>query len=205
MPYSREHKQRTRARIVEAARVLFNRHGFERVTIDQIMAKAGLTRGGFYAHFDDKQMLFTEAVSSFLNGRGAVWRDQAGVVPTAGTVEMARRMVDSYLSRQHLEDIDGQCPMIALSSDAARLGPEVRESYQSLLTAMVQLFEANLAGSDSEPRKSALKLAALCVGGMILARTLPESPLAEEVRTAAHEAAQTSCQDFDEPLRRART
>ena len=71
MPYSTEHKQRTRARIVEAARVLFNRHGFEQVSIDQVMKSAGLTRGGFYNHFRNKEELYAEAIASFLMGRGS--------------------------------------------------------------------------------------------------------------------------------------
>src|SRR5262249_42307870 len=58
VPYPAEHKFRTRARIVESARRLFNRHGFEQVSIDQIMAGAGLTRGGFYHHFGSKDELF---------------------------------------------------------------------------------------------------------------------------------------------------
>lgn len=198
MPYSKDHKARTRARIIEAARVLFNRHGFERVTIDQIMGEAGLTRGGFYAHFSGKEELFAEAMTSFLTGRGAEWRRDAGVDPEAREVEMARRMVDAYLSSRHLEDLDGQCPMIALSSDAARIGPEVRESYEKLLTAMVWLFETNIAGKSVTPRHDALAMAALCVGGMILARTLPSSPLATEVRKAAHSAALRFCETGEE-------
>ncbi len=51
MPYSSEHKQKTRAKIVESARILFNRHGFQDVTIDMVMENAGLTRGGYYNHF----------------------------------------------------------------------------------------------------------------------------------------------------------
>ena len=54
MPYSPQHREKTRARIVESARMLFNRHGFEDVTIDMVMGDAGLTRGGFYNHFDSK-------------------------------------------------------------------------------------------------------------------------------------------------------
>ncbi len=193
MPYSKDHKARTRARIVEAARVLFNRHGFDRVTIDGVMGEAGLTRGGFYSHFSSKEELFAEAMTSFLTGRGAQWRREAGVEPEAGEAEMARRMVDAYLSSRHLEDLDGQCPMIALSSDAARIGPEVRASYEKLLTAMVWLFETNIAGKSASPRSDALAMAALCVGGMILARTLPASPLVTEVRQAAHAAALSFC------------
>ena len=70
MPYSANHKRATRARIVEAARILFNRHGFEGVTIDAIMEAVGLTRGGFYNHFRNKEELYGVAVASFLTGRG---------------------------------------------------------------------------------------------------------------------------------------
>src|SRR6187549_726207 len=65
MPYAADHKEKTRARIVDSARVLFNRHGFESVSIDDVMKNAGLTRGGFYHHFTSKQSLYAAAVSSF--------------------------------------------------------------------------------------------------------------------------------------------
>ena len=66
MPYSPTHKERTRAKVVECARILFNRHGFDGVTIDMVMEQAELTRGGFYYHFKSKEELFAAAVSSFL-------------------------------------------------------------------------------------------------------------------------------------------
>lgn len=185
MPYSSKHKQRTRARIVEAARIQFNRHGFEQVTIDQVMEAAGLTRGGFYNHFRSKEELYREAIASFLMGRGAVWRAEAGVDPTCPTQEMAMQMVTSYLSDGHLDDLDGQCPMIALPSDVARANPAVREAYQVLLESMVSLFESCLGSKRLETRSEALALAALCVGGMTLARALPDSSLAREIRAAA--------------------
>jgi TetR/AcrR family transcriptional regulator, transcriptional repressor for nem operon len=65
MPYTAEHKARTRARIIEKARVMFNRRGFEQVSIDDIMREAGRTRGGFYNHFASKDELYSEAVRSF--------------------------------------------------------------------------------------------------------------------------------------------
>lgn len=97
--------------------------------------------------------------------------------------------MDAYLSRRHLDDLDGQCPLIAYATDAARAGPRVRESYRRLVEAMVWLFENNLDGEESDRRRRALSLTALCVGGMILARTLPESEIVEDVRLAAHSAA----------------
>jgi TetR/AcrR family transcriptional repressor of nem operon len=186
MPYTARHKQRTRERIVECARILFNRHGFENVTIDMVMEHAELTRGGFYNHFKSKEELFAAAVSSFLMGRGAKWRADAGIDPTHPTREAAAQMVQGYLSKEHLGDLDGQCPMIALPSDAARSSPEVQAAYQLLLDSVVGLFENSLTGPKSKRRQTALSLAALCVGGMVLARTLPDSRLAESVRGAAH-------------------
>jgi len=189
MPYGPDHKPRTRARIVECARILFNRHGFESVSIDMVMEEAGLTRGGFYNHFRSKEELFAAAVSSFLMGRGASWRAAAGVDAAAPAPQMAAQMIAGYLSPEHLDDLDGQCPMIALPSDVARASPDVKGAYEALLTAMVGLFESSLAEKEGA-RTRALVLAALCVGGMVLARTLPQSALAEAVREAAHDEAQ---------------
>ncbi len=189
MPYSAEHKQQTRERIVESARILFNRHGFADVTIDSIMAEAGLTRGGFYTHFKNKEQLFSEAVARFLLGRGAQWRDEFGVTTAESGYDMAKQMIDGYLSPDHLGDLDGQCPMIALPSDVAREKPAVRKSYEQLFTAMVSLFENNLDDGKSDKRQQALSVAALCVGGMVLARSLASESLANEVRVAARQMA----------------
>lgn len=185
MPYSKEHKRQVRARIVEAARRLFNRHGFDNVTIDALMAEAGLTRGGFYAHFASKEDVFAAATASFLTGRGAQWRDEAGVDPMAGDSAMAQRMVAAYLSREHLEQVEAQCPLIAYATDVARAGPQVRESYRDLLAAMVGLYETNSSETGGRARQRALSLAALTVGGMVIARALPGEPIAEEIRSAA--------------------
>lgn len=186
MPYTAAHKQSTRARIVECARILFNRHGYDNVTIDMVMADAKLTRGGFYNHFKSKDELFAAAVSSFLMGRGAQWRAEAGIDPAGPTRQAARQMLAGYLSKKHLGDLDGQCPMIALPSDVARSSPEVQDAYQQLLVGMVGLFENSLPGPRPAARRKALVLAALSVGGMVLARTLPNSKLAESVRSAAY-------------------
>ena len=188
MPYSAAHREKTRARIVEAARILFNRHGFQNVTIDQIMREAGLTRGGFYNHFKTKEALFSEAVSSFLMGRGAEWREEAGVDLSNLKPEMAGQMIDAYLSSKHLGDIEGQCPMIALPSDVARANPETQAAFQQLLTAMVWLLETAISPKNANRRRCS-------VSGRLVRRrhgsrrTLPSSDLAEEVRAATHRTA----------------
>jgi len=190
MPYSAEHKTDVRRRIVEQARIMFNRDGFTAVSIDQLMAGVGLTRGGFYNHFNNKEELYAEAVASFLGGRGKTWRDEAGVDPENGGPETVKAMIDSYLSPEHLKDVDGQCPLIALPSDVARGSPEVRAAYGSLLQAMSWLFENNLDERRPDKRREkALALSALCVGGMVLSRTLDDTVLAEGIRVAARNSA----------------
>ena len=96
MPYTAAHKQQTRERIVECARVLFNRYGYDNVSIDKVMEDAELTRGGFYNHFKSKEELFAAAVSSFLMGRGAQWRAEAGVEPAGPPRKAARQMLAGY-------------------------------------------------------------------------------------------------------------
>jgi hypothetical protein len=78
---------------------------------------------------------------------------------------------------------------VALPSDVSRSNRQVQAAYQRLLEAMVGLFEGSLAGAKRKKRQTALTLAALSVGGVVLARTLPDSELAEAVRSAAHEGA----------------
>lgn len=185
MPYSADHKRRTRAHIVETARKLFNTHGFKGVSIDMIMESAGLTRGGFYNHFENKEGLYAEAVESFLMGRGAQWRAEAGIDQNNLKPEMAKQMIMSYLSEEHLDDIDGQCPLIALPSDVARASPNVQQSYKMLLEAMSGLLEHTMGLADKGNRRDALSLTALCIGGMVVARSLPDDELASEVRNSA--------------------
>jgi len=65
MPYAEGHRSETKKKIVNSARRLFNRHGFENVSVDLIMSGAGLTRGGFYSYFDSKSDLYAEVLGCF--------------------------------------------------------------------------------------------------------------------------------------------
>lgn len=186
MPYTAEHKRHTRARIVESARELFNRKGFVDVSIDEIMARAGLTRGGFYSHFKAKEDLFVEAVMQYMHFDPTTRWEGVYFDRNREGKARARQMVDAYLSQQHLDDLEGHCPLIALPSDVARATPRVKQAYGQLLEAMAGIFASSLADEAPEARRRGLALAALCVGGMVLARTIEDEPFRREVREAAH-------------------
>ncbi|WP_419908159.1 TetR/AcrR family transcriptional regulator [Hoeflea sp.] len=181
MPYTAEHKQETRKRIVESAHQLFNRRGFAGVSIDEIMARAGLTRGGFYNHFTAKEDLYAETLLAYSQRRAD---DNAGL-PECGP-ETARHMVNRYVSRVHLDDLDDNCPLMALPSDVAHAGGAARAAYEAVLETMVSFFEMNLEARDGlSPREQALALSATCVGAMVLARTIDNSELEDEICKAA--------------------
>lgn len=187
MPYTADHKQQTRVRIVECARELFNLRGFSDVTIDEIMGRAGLTRGGFYNHFGTKEELFVEAIASYLNFDPAQrWKDVNFDATLCGEA-FARQMVNTYLSRTHLRDREGHCPMIALASDASRAGARVRSAFRKLVEHMAGILGNGVRAADAAERQSrGLAIAALCVGGMVLARTIDDDALGDKIREAAH-------------------
>jgi AcrR family transcriptional regulator len=177
MPYPADHRERTRERIVRAARVLFNRHGFDRVSIDDVMKHAGLTRGGFYRHFDSKSDLYAEAISFAI--ADTPWSRWDGVDVDFSAADAAQQLVHAYLSEQHLDDIDASCPMVALPSEVSRADPKVKRAFEGVFMQMVQLLEHAL-----RDRSRALAIAGICVGGMVVARGIADAKLAEELRAA---------------------
>jgi AcrR family transcriptional regulator len=181
MPYAPTHKTHTRQRILEAARGLFTLKGFEQVTIDAVMARAGLTRGGFYNHFRTKDELFCAAVDSYV--RTTPWTE-----PGQTPLELARWFIDFYLSDRMLEQPEAQCPLFALPADVARVGAMPRSAYTQLIRRTAAIFRAALeARPDGEDRANSI--VSLCVGAMLLANTTDDDDLRKSLRRSARASA----------------
>jgi TetR/AcrR family transcriptional repressor of nem operon len=186
MPYSPTHKLQTRQRILESARRLFNTKGFDSVSIDDVMENAGLTHGGFYRHFKDKDELYAEAVRWFLCEEAPKpWRRPG----RNAHKPRALRIVDAYFSLDHFDDNESCCPLISLPSDVTRVGAGVKAAYQDVLEKLVALLQADLDGPEA--RERALSVAALCIGGLVAARGVADPGLARDLRQAAYRQAQT--------------
>jgi len=188
MPYRPEHKAETRARIVEAARRLFNRHGFQQVTIDQVMADAALTRGAFYHHFGSKDDLYAAAVGSFASCNPFVMKMSQAKRPVDDPRRLARMLVDLYLSDEVLDDVDMHCPLYALPSDVARAGLEPQQAYTDLIRNMSHVYRSAMKGVRDAERR-AESMVSLCVGGMVLARTTNDPSLRRSLRASARHQA----------------
>jgi TetR/AcrR family transcriptional regulator, transcriptional repressor for nem operon len=181
MPYPAGHRQATKKKIIDSARRLFNRHGFESVSITQIMAGAALTHGGFYSYFKSKSDLYAEVLSCFFTD--PEWKDcWEGVHVDLSATDVGAQVVNAYLSRQHFEDVENSCPMVALPTDVARSGVTARRAFETVFSAMVDVLQRSLRDTERQCRVTAQVIAALSIGGMVVARTLVDRAHADELR-----------------------
>jgi TetR/AcrR family transcriptional repressor of nem operon len=183
MPYPAGHRTEVKGKIIQSARRLFNRHGFDNVSIHQIMAGAGLTHGGFYSYFKSKSDLYAEVLACFFTD--PEWKSRwEGVEVDMSSADVGPQVVRAYLSRQHFEDVENSCPMIALPSDVARSGKSAKRAFETVFKAMVSVLERSSTGNGRPRPTTAQAIAALCVGGMVVARALVSRTVADELRGA---------------------
>src|SRR5271154_981012 len=183
MPYPAGHRAAVRKRVIDSARKLFNRHGFECVSISQIMAGAGLTHGVFYSYFKSKSDLYAAVLGCFFTD--PEWKNcWEGVHVDLSSTEVGPQVVRAYLSRQHFEDVANSCPMTALPTDVARSNVSTKRAFETVFRAMVNVLERSTAKNGGSRRDSAQAIAALCVGGMVVARALADRGHADELRDA---------------------
>jgi AcrR family transcriptional regulator len=172
-----------RKRIVESARRLFNRRGFEGVSIDEIMAGAKLTRGAFYSYFRSKSDLYAEVLGCFFTD--PEWKSRwKGVKVDLRSANAGPQIVRAYLSRQHFDNVANSCPMVALPSDVARTDAKVKSAFEAVFRAMVAILEREVRDRRKAEAR-AMSIAALCVGGMVVARAMNDGGFGDRLRRAA--------------------
>jgi AcrR family transcriptional regulator len=169
--YSKEHKQATRRRIIDAAGRRLKRDGIDSSGVATLMADAGLTNGAFYAHFDSKEDLVASTVADQLRGQRETYSAQS-----------VEEIVRGYLSIQHRDDTEGGCPSAALLDEIARSSDAVRRAYTNGQVALIDDLGARLALDDPlSARMRTLGVFALMVGTLQVSRALADRRLADEV------------------------
>lgn len=190
MPYAPTHKPKTRIRIVNAASALFKRHGFENVTIDQVMAAAGLTRGGFYAHFKNKEALFVACVENGMSLLASPVLAKLRKAEQQGK-DWLTSFAELYLSRVHIDNPDLGCALPTLSAEVSRSGDQARAAFSKLIDQASGQLAWKLAQEDGVPgmdkpapvdsnntlpdipdgyRAEATSMLAMLVGAVVLSR-----------------------------------
>lgn len=183
MPYTKAHKARTRASILEAAARAFRERGVHGVAIADLMRSADLTHGGFYAHFPSKDALLAEAARRGLDeSHEAFLTAAAEANPTAPLREIIRR----YVSRQHRDVPAEGCAMPALAGEMARESLEVRRAFTSGVEEFLDGLTGYCPGDTPEARRdAALALTAGMVGAVALARAVDDPALSDRMLLAA--------------------
>jgi TetR/AcrR family transcriptional repressor of nem operon len=180
MRYPAAHKSTTRRRIVEAASLAFRERGVAETGVDEVMRRAGLTHGGFYAHFNDKAELVAEACASAFDA-AVPNLDRIAALPTPAA--RARLLIDSYLSSRHRENRGSGCVVVAVGADASRLRGAARAGYSRGLTTHIDRLCAALR-LDAEPQENRARVTHLMsslVGALLFSRAIAEPAESEAV------------------------
>jgi TetR/AcrR family transcriptional repressor of nem operon len=188
-------KELSHERIVEAAARAIRRGGFGGVGVAEVMKEAGLTHGGFYAHFESRDALLAEALER-------AGRDSAERIAKSSAHRQARgaspfkALVDGYLAEAHLASPESGCPVAALASEMPRQSGEVRQAAAQRVRNLVARVEAALPAGA--PAGSAGLVAAQLVGALQLARTLGDTAEGKALLAATRGSLAAQ---FDTPIR----
>jgi len=177
-------KQETHERIVDVAARAIRRHGYAGVGVADVMKEAGLTHGGFYAHFDSRDALLVEALERAGRESGeAVTR--ALERRAAKGVSAFRALVDAYLADEQLASLEIGCPVAALACDMPRQSEAVREASALRVRRLVAGVQSALPRAS---RATASVVAGTLVGTLQLARALGASAEGRALLSAARKA-----------------
>lgn len=185
MRYDTEHKQKTRSKVLLAAAKAIRTDGPDRVAVAGVMAEAGLTHGGFYAHFSSKDDLVAAAIGQmFEDVRARVEQETAGRGPAEGLAAY----IDFYLSKKHRDARGAGCPMAALSSDLPRMADAAREQFaagvQRVTTALGGKLVA-LGHADADAEAGARSMVAELIGALSLARVELDAKRSDAILAAS--------------------
>jgi TetR/AcrR family transcriptional regulator, transcriptional repressor for nem operon len=186
MRYSREHKLETHARIVKKASVRLREKGAHGIGVADLMKDAGLTHGGFYAHFDSREALVIEAFAHAMDRSTERWRKLTEQAPPE---KRLATIVNSYLTATHRDDPGHGCAVPTLGAEIARESPKTRRAFAAKLEQMIDMLAAQI---PDVPRKAARKQAtatiATMMGTLVLARIAGSGEFSDEILGAGREA-----------------
>jgi TetR/AcrR family transcriptional repressor of nem operon len=183
MGYSKAQKARTHKRIVAIASKRFREKGLAGFGIAELMKEAGLTVGGFYKHFDSRDELVAEAVSSAFGD----WQRRVDAAASGGPPVSYAELIDDYLSDVHRKNPGAGCPFSALAPEIARGDKRTRALTSEQIRIDLELIVGLLPGKDKRAARSrAILTFSALVGAMSLARAASDESLSREIlRTVA--------------------
>ena len=178
-------KELTHARILDAAARAIRRKGFDGVGVADVMKEAGLTHGGFYAHFDSREAMLAEALARAGSAGAAslAKRMESHPIRSAGAL---RAVIESYLSESHLAGTESGCPVAALASEMPRQSPQLRQASAERVQSLVERVRRALP--EPPDKEQAMVIVSTMVGALQLARVLGANARGKAMLAAARES-----------------
>jgi TetR/AcrR family transcriptional regulator, transcriptional repressor for nem operon len=176
-------KEATHDRIVETAARAIRRTGYDGKGVAEIMKEAGLTHGGFYAHFESREAMLAEAADrAGADGMAVMARVAAAAPPKKGLEALLR----AYLSKEHVQGVETGCAIAALGSEVPRQSPKVRRAATRRIKEMIDLIarESPARGQPGAHERVLVTLAT-ALGALVLARAVDDTKLSDALREAA--------------------
>jgi len=181
-PNASSRKEITHTRIVETAARAIRRSGYDGTGVADIMKEAGLTHGGFYAHFASRDAMLAEAADHAGEETIAIAKRIFAEVPGDQGLQA---LMQVYLSNEHMANIETGCSFAALGSEMPRQAPEVRKASTCRIKEMIALIKSRLSGQQADKDEKALVMLSTMVGTLLLARAVEDPELSEAFRQAA--------------------
>jgi TetR/AcrR family transcriptional repressor of nem operon len=168
MRYARDHKAATHEKILKGAVMRLKENGSAGIAIADLMEEAGLTHGGFYAHFKSRDALIEESFRDALDATARRWRTRAEKAPKG---EGLAAIVNGYLTAEHRDDVSGGCALPALGAELARANVKTRRVFTAKLEEAIDLVASQRAERPTKTmREEAIGTIATMVGSLLLAR-----------------------------------
>lgn len=180
-PNASNRKEITHTRIVETAARAIRRSGYDGTGVADIMKEAGLTHGGFYAHFASREAMLAEAADQAGEETIAIAKRIFAEVPGDQALQA---LMQVYLSNEHMANIETGCSLAALGSEMPRQAPEVRKASTCRIKEMIALIKSRLSGRQTNTDERALVMLSTMVGTLLLARAVEDPELSEAFRQA---------------------
>ena len=182
MRYPADQKAETHEKIVAAAARSFREHGSEMNGIGPVMKGLGLTKGGFYRHFESKDDLYATAVARAFEDLGDRLAAVAAAAPKGGEL---RAVIEHYLSAKHLTAPGVGCPMAALASEIARQPLEVRQRINQSMQVHGERLLLYISGRTLEERRARVFILFSGMAGVLAAARVVADPQRREQMLAA--------------------
>jgi TetR/AcrR family transcriptional repressor of nem operon len=174
-------KAETHERIVKTAARAIREHGYDGASVADVMKQAGLTHGGFYAHFDSREAMLEEALDcAAAEGRARL----TAVAERAEPGHALEALIASYLSDRHVAHPESGCTLAALGSETARQAPALRKIATRQVHGLADLLAAQLPGDAADNRDRALAMLSAMVGAIALSRMVDDPGLSRALRAA---------------------